>query len=183
MPPGHRHGVKAGVIVRGTGIQNVNVKSQMSLLKGRLNVGRLLTLLLVLVLAGFLNLACGSSANQTPPLQQEKPPSGPADVKKADSSRPGIGFASQQKLRDHYQKHGREFGSISRDEYLRRAQELRDKGAGGDVLETVRPDGVVSRFDQSTGSFIAFNRDGVIRTFFRPNDGAAYFWRQSRRKN
>ena len=52
MPPGHRHGVKAGVIVRGTGIQNVNVRSQMSLLKGRLNVGRLLTLLLVLVLAG-----------------------------------------------------------------------------------------------------------------------------------
>ncbi len=103
-------------------------------------------------------------------------------MKKPVSSRPEIGFASPQKLKEHYQKHGREFGSISTAEYLRRAQELRDKWAGGDVLETVRPDGVISRFDRSTGAFIAFNRDGIIRTFFRPNDGEAYFWRQSRRK-
>ena len=30
--------------------------------------------------------------------------------------------------------------------------------------------------------FIAFNRNGVIRTYFRPADGEAYFQRQLRRK-
>ena len=66
-------------------------------------------------------------------------------------------------------------------DYLRLAQALRDRPAGGDVLERVREDGVVSRFDRRSGAFIAFGADGVIRTFFRPNDGARYFERQAAR--
>ena len=53
---------------------------------------------------------------------------------------------------------------------------------GGDILEIERADGVISRFDRSSGSFVAFNKDLVIRTFFRPNDGEAYFRRQARRR-
>jgi hypothetical protein len=96
-------------------------------------------------------------------------------------SRQEIGFASKQKLNDHYQKHGKEFGKISREEYLRLAQELRDHPSNENTLEASRSDGVVTRFDRKTGAFLAFNPDGVIRTFFRPNDGEAYFWRQIRR--
>jgi pyocin large subunit-like protein len=96
-------------------------------------------------------------------------------------SRPEIGFSSKQKLIDHYQKHGKEFGKISREEYLRLAQDLRDRALDGNILEVKKPDGVVTRFDRKGGAFLAFNRDGVIRTFFRPNDGEAYFWRQARR--
>jgi hypothetical protein len=96
-------------------------------------------------------------------------------------SRPEIGFSSKQKLLDHYQKHGREFGKISREEYLRLAQDLRDRALDESILELKRPDGVVTRFDRKGGAFLAFNPDGVIRTFFRPNDGEAYFWRQARR--
>jgi pyocin large subunit-like protein len=59
---------------------------------------------------------------------------------------------------------------------------LRDTVAGGDILEIQRADGVISRFDRSSGSFLAFNTDLVIRTFFRPNDGEAYFRRQARRR-
>jgi pyocin large subunit-like protein len=83
---------------------------------------------------------------------------------------------------DHYQKHGREFGSISKEQYLLRAQELRDHPAGGSILEHVRRDGVVTRFDRATGDFIAFDADGVIRTYFRPNNGEAYFRRQALRR-
>ncbi len=92
-----------------------------------------------------------------------------------------VGFRSRQRLTEHFEKHGAEFGNITIDEYLRRAQELRDARAGGDVLEIVRGDGVVSRFDRASGAFLAFDRDGTIRTFFRPNDGERYFKRQSRR--
>ncbi|MBL8960165.1 MAG: hypothetical protein JNJ98_09950, partial [Gemmatimonadetes bacterium] len=66
--------------------------------------------------------------------------------------------------------------------YLRLAQALRDTLPGGPILEARRPDGVITRFDRTSGAFLAFNRDGTIRTFFRPNDGEQYFRRQARRR-
>ncbi len=96
-------------------------------------------------------------------------------------SRPDVGFRSSQRLDEHYAKHGSEFGSVNRDEYLHLAQALRDRPVGGAVLEIVRTDGTVTRFDRDTGAFLAFARDGTIRTFFSPNDGEQYFRRQARR--
>jgi pyocin large subunit-like protein len=95
----------------------------------------------------------------------------------------GPGFRSQEKLDEHYEKHGREFGAISKAEYLRLAQELRDAPAGGPILEARRPDGEFSRFDRRHGYFGAYNRNGTIRTFFIPNNGERYFQRQARRQN
>ena len=92
-----------------------------------------------------------------------------------------VGFADQRRLDDHYEKHGSEFGRITKQDYLRQAQLLRDARVGGPILETVRGDGVVTRFDRDTGAFIAFNPNGVIRTFFKPNDGERYYRRQSER--
>jgi hypothetical protein len=92
-----------------------------------------------------------------------------------------VGFADQRRLGEHYEKHGREFGGISKQEYLHQAQSLRDAAPGGAILESVRGDGVVTRYDRETGAFIAFNPDGVIRTFFKPNDGERYFRRQAER--
>ena len=40
---------------------------------------------------------------------------------------------------------------------------------------------VITRFDKSSGAFIAFDADGTIRTFFKPNVGEEYFRRQSER--
>lgn len=94
---------------------------------------------------------------------------------------PAVGFANRNRLEEHYDKHGGEFGNISQQEYLRLAQALRDAPAGGSILESVRRDGVVTRFDRQSGAFIAFNANGVIRTFFRPNDGERYFRRQLER--
>lgn len=96
----------------------------------------------------------------------------------------GPGFRSRQVLEEHFRKHGGEFGQrLTIDEYLRRAQALRDAPAGGTIAQLKRRDGVVCRFDRATGDFIAFNRDRTIRTFFRPNDGEAYFRRQAQREH
>lgn len=99
----------------------------------------------------------------------------------AARSRANVGFATERRLEEHYEKHGREFGGITRQDYLRQAQLLRDAEVGGPVLQTVRADGVTTRFDRQTGAFIAFNQNGVIRTFFKPNDGERYFRRQAER--
>lgn len=93
----------------------------------------------------------------------------------------GPGFASARSLEEHWRKHGHEFGDISKQEYLRLAQQLRDAPAGGDILEIVRQDGVRTRFHRKKGWFGAYNPDGTIRTFFIPNDGERYFYRQARR--
>jgi hypothetical protein len=56
-----------------------------------------------------------------------------------------------------------------------------DQASGTTILEAVRTDGVVTRFDRTSGAFLAVNRNGTIRTFFRPNDGERYFHRQKER--
>lgn len=136
--------------------------------------------LLLLAGLGFQTAAArgpGAALREPPapatPAQAERPAARPAH--------PEIGFATRQKFAEHYRKHGAEFGAVSREEYLRRAQQLRDRAAGDGVLEQVRADGVVTRFDRASGAFLAFNPDLTIRTFFKPNDGEAYFVRQSRR--
>lgn len=99
------------------------------------------------------------------------------------SDGPSVGFRSRARLEEHYQKHRGEFGQVSIQQYLAKAQALRDAPVGGDVLEVVRPsDGVSSRFDRATGAFLATDVDRTIRTFFKPNDGEAYFHRQAKRR-
>lgn len=93
----------------------------------------------------------------------------------------GPGFRTGRLFEEHYQKHGAEFGAISKQEYLRLAQELRDAPAGGAILESKRADGEFSRFDKNKGYFGAYNPDRTIRTFFIPNNGVRYFERQARR--
>ena len=98
-----------------------------------------------------------------------------------DRDRDNIGFVDQRRLAEHYAKHGAEFGRITRQDYLHQAQLLRDAEVGGPVLQTVRADGVTTRYDRQTGAFIAFNRNGTIRTFFKPHDGERYYRRQAER--
>jgi len=95
--------------------------------------------------------------------------------------RDSAGFASARGLDEHYEKHGHEFGTVTKQQYLAMAQALRDVAAGGPVLEAIRKDGVITRFDRDTGAFIAVNPDRTIRTFFKPNDGERYFRRQAER--
>jgi pyocin large subunit-like protein len=107
------------------------------------------------------------------------PAPGDAGTGKAWGTR--VGFVNERRLEEHYDKHGPEFGRITTQDYLHQAQLLRDVTVGGPVLETIRRDGVTTRFDRQTGAFIAFNADGTIRTFFKPNDGERYYKRQAER--
>ena len=95
----------------------------------------------------------------------------------------GPGFRSGRQLDDHYRKHGHEFGRISKAEYLRLAQALRDAPVSASILEAKRPDGTTSRFDRVRGYFGAYNSDKTIRTFFIPAAGESYFRRQAGRRH
>jgi hypothetical protein len=102
-------------------------------------------------------------------------------VADSEPRHPEIGFRSRERLMEHFRKHGREFRVKKSADYLRLAQLLRDRPRSDDVLEFVRNDAVTCKFDRASGAFVAYNSDGTLRTFFRPNDGEAYFERQKSR--
>lgn len=120
-----------------------------------------------------------SRATVTPPDR----PQPPVAASPGSAVRTSIGFRSRSNLDEHFAKHGAEFRGMSKSQYLLAAQTLRDSQVGGDIEEIVRTDGTTSRFDKGSGAFIALNRDGTIRTFFKPNDGERYFRRQARRSH
>ncbi len=123
-----------------------------------------------------------SAVAEEPATVASAPPRAPGGTVAAGGFGTAIGFRSPQRLDEHFAKHGVEFGAATRESYLRQAQSLRDAPAEGTILEVRRPDGVISRFDRRSGAFLAFDADGTIRTFFRPNDGESYFRRQARRR-
>lgn len=137
------------------------------------------------VLLGLAGFGC----EPAPPPADVAPPPAVATTPSVSASTPvrsaigiSIGFRSQRQLEEHVEKHGSEFGTESADAYLQLAQALRDTVPGATILEVRRADGVVTRFDRTSGAFLAFNPDGTIRTFFKPNDGEQYFRRQARRR-
>ena len=71
-------------------------------------------------------------------------------------------FRSDELLEEHFEKHGRGMGFASSEEYLAGAKE-----DGDDVY-----------YVQSTNDFVVVSTDGFIRTYFRPEDGIAYYNRQ-----
>ena len=111
----------------------------------------------------------------------KKPAPAPTAANGLPVSTSKVGWTSYRSWQSHFEKHGHEFGRIDADEYLRSAKALRDAPLSRSVLELTRRDGVITRFDRKSGGFIAFHKDKTIRTYFRPNDGEAYFKRQARR--
>jgi len=73
------------------------------------------------------------------------------------------------KLEEHYLKHGYQFGQITKEQYLKGAQELLDARPGKDVLEKIRSNGDVEHFRVSTGEFAVMTKRGRIRTYYRSN--------------
>lgn len=63
-----------------------------------------------------------------------------------------------------------EFGSVR--EYVAAARAFHSGAPGEGVLEGVRKNGDVVRFDPKTGYFGIRTQSGVIRTFFRPEGDA-----------
>ena len=87
-------------------------------------------------------------------------------------------FASQEKFDQHYQKHGREFGGISQNEYLQKANDLIVSAAATVKTKEEKTDGDTCYYDTATNEFLVLTKKGVIRTFFHPDDGIDYFNRQ-----
>lgn len=140
------------------------------------------TALAVVVLMSACDHAADPAARESEPGSRPdahlaRPSPVPRSASRATSSR--AGFHSRSQMDRHFEKHGAEFGHVTEGQYLGLAQSLRDAPLGGAIEELKRPDGTVSRFDRESGAFVAFDPDGTILTFFKPNTGESYFRRQA----
>ncbi|MDX1983063.1 MAG: hypothetical protein SFV51_22520 [Bryobacteraceae bacterium] len=100
--------------------------------------------------------------------------------RRADRNAEAFGFTSARSFELHYEKHRAEFGNISRAEYGRLAESLRDAPVNARYLRDVRGDRTISRFDKESGHFGVYTADGKVITFFKPERGMSYYERQLR---
>ena len=77
-------------------------------------------------------------------------------------------FADEAKLIDHFMRHGADFGAKSAAAYAKQADSFLTGSVSKDVLQKVRANGDVVRFNQSTNEFGVLSSNGSIKTYFKP---------------
>ena len=90
-------------------------------------------------------------------------------------------FRNEELLKEHYKKHGRYMGYVSREDYEAFASNLvnyckQNKGACEFKYEQEDNDEIY--YLESANEIVFVSKDGYIRTYFRPDEGRAYFDRQ-----
>jgi RHS repeat-associated protein len=101
-----------------------------------------------------------------------------ASLKAAKVTEPLFRFASEELLREHFERHGAEFGAKTTAQYLRAAVRfVMSSGERGTVSFT-RANGDRIIYRVATNEFAVTTPANIIRTYFSPSSGAAYFARQ-----
>ncbi len=100
----------------------------------------------------------------------------PLPVRKAPPTRKIWG--NIRSLQDHFDRHGRDFGAKTPDDYARMSWEFLnlalDEGWSAKVDGS---DGTIRIWDAKSRAFAAYNRDGTTKTYFKPGS-PDYFERQ-----
>lgn len=85
-------------------------------------------------------------------------------------------FRNDELLYEHYEKHGKEMGFDSAEQYEDAASDVVENS---EVLQkTEAEDGDMVYYLEDTNEFVIVSPDGYIRTYFLPEDGIDYYNRQ-----
>ena len=117
-------------------------------------------------------------SGKTDDVVADTPQQTPEDTQTAKTapSEYAYSFRKAEYLQEHFEKHGAEFGYASAEEYLAGANRV---VASPDVLHKLEAeDGDDVYYLESSNEFVIVSTDGHIRTYFKPDDGKAYFDRQ-----
>ena len=97
---------------------------------------------------------------------------------------PGDGDRDKEKkdefknIDKHYEKHSNEFGNISKEDYIQRANSLKNAKTNDNIVEFTRSNGDLIKYDKINNEFISIDPNGKIRTFFKPSNGINYWQNQ-----
>lgn len=85
-------------------------------------------------------------------------------------------FRNDKLKKQHYEKHGKEMGFESADDYENAASDVANSP---DALhKTEKEDGDDVYYIEDTNDFVVISGDGYIRTYFYPDSGKAYYDKQ-----
>ena len=122
-----------------------------------------------------------SSAPQSTPESTSSAPQSTQPVESTPESTPTIEqtaykFRNKNLLDQHYEKHGREMGFASAEEYEKAASAVVNNPNALHKIE--KEDGDDVYYVESTNEFVVVSTDGYIRTYFLPDRGIDYFNKQ-----
>jgi predicted phage tail protein len=86
-----------------------------------------------------------------------------------DGEEASVKFADQSKLNEHFAKHSSDFGSKNALDYQTKASKFLTQSKSTEVLEKVRANGDIVRFNPTTNEFGIISKNGNIRTYYKPN--------------
>ncbi|MCE3233582.1 MAG: hypothetical protein K0R98_1839 [Rickettsiaceae bacterium] len=75
-------------------------------------------------------------------------------------------FSDQGKLDDHFDRHGQDFNASTATEYEKQASDFLTSQSSSDILEKIRSNGDLIRFNPKTDEFGVISSNGTIRTYF-----------------
>ncbi len=99
-----------------------------------------------------------------------------SSVNNSDDKTVTYSFRNQDYLDQHFEKHGKEMGFATPEEYEAAASAVINNPDA--LYKTEAEDGDGVYYIESTNEFVVLSTDGYIRTYFNPSDGKAYFDRQ-----
>ena len=85
-------------------------------------------------------------------------------------------FRNDRLLTEHFEKHGKEMGFATKEEYQKAASDVINDPESLHKLE--KDDGDDVYYKVESNEFVVLSKDGYIRTYFCPDSGQAYFDRQ-----
>ena len=85
-------------------------------------------------------------------------------------------WGNSQTLQDHFDRHGADFKATGPADYAAKAHAFfLESKTDKNIQVKVDKTGVIRIYDARSNSFGAYNADGTTKTFFKPNNGQAYF--------
>lgn len=85
-------------------------------------------------------------------------------------------FRNESLLESHCEKHGKEMGFASSEEYEMAASDVINDPKS--LHKTEKEDGDDIYYKEDTNEFVVVSTDGYVRTYFNPDAGKKYFDRQ-----
>jgi len=130
---------------------------------------------------GFVNINMGGVTVNTR-MGVDGPPRGgnhPAWMKDfRDRQVQNIGkesnWGNPKTLQDHFDRHGKDFGSSCPGDYAKQAAAFFQKAQTEKLPTKISSDGVIRAYDPKSNTFGSYNSDGTTKTFFKPSSPA--YW-------